>query len=150
MLDGTDARAGSALVSSISSPPAGAGFVRVIVPVAALLPTSDVGVIASEASVTAGGWSVTTDERVMPLRVAETTAGIAGVTSKLTRSGGRIVRVPLWEVPRYVVVTTAFVAVSTADAVAMKSALVDPAGTITVDGTLDSGALLDSAIIAPP
>ena len=83
---GTEARAGSVLVTSMSSPGAGAGLVSVTVAVALLLPTSETGAMLRSASVTGGGSTVTIDERLMPLRVADTTTGVA-VDTALVDSG---------------------------------------------------------------
>src|SRR5687768_7518017 len=66
----------SLLAISTSTPPTGAASVRVTVAMTSFVPMTDTGAMESEAIVTGGGSIVTVVERVIPLRVAETTTGV--------------------------------------------------------------------------
>ncbi len=93
-----------------TAPPAGAGPLRVTVPVAVLPPQTEVGLIVSDWSVTLG----------------------AGLT----------VRVAVRETPPAEAVIVTLVALETACVETVKFALVAPAGTITVLGTVATFVLL--------
>jgi len=93
-----------------TTPPAGAGPLRVTVPVAVLPPQTEVGLIVSDWSVTLG----------------------AGLT----------VRVAVRETPPAEAVIVTLVALETACVETVKFALVAPAGTVTVLGTVATFVLL--------
>jgi hypothetical protein len=93
-----------------TTPPAGAGPLRVTVPVAVLPPQTEVGLIVSDWSVTLG----------------------AGLT----------VRVAVREMPPAEAVIVTLVALETACVETVKFALVAPAGTVTVLGTVATFVLL--------
>jgi hypothetical protein len=87
--------------SSTSIPPVGAAALRVIVPVAELLPTSDVGETVSEAMVTDSGCSVRGAdwlvEPVVPVsttEVVDTTGAVISVLDDPDRFGFGIVNPP--------------------------------------------------------
>jgi len=109
MLLGTLARL-ELLRSCTTTPPAGAGLLRVTVPVAVLPPQTEVGLIVSDWSVTLG----------------------AGLT----------VRVAVRETPPAEAVIVTLVALETARVETVKFALVAPAGTVTVLGTVATLVLL--------
>ena len=94
-----------------TTPPAGAGPLRVTVPVAVLPPQTEVGLIVSD-------WSATPDE------------------------GGLTVRVAVRETPPADAVIVTLVALETARVEMVKFALVAPAGTVTVLGTVATFVLL--------
>jgi len=93
-----------------TTPPAGAGPLRVTVPVAVLPPQTEVGLIVSD-------WSVTLGE-------------------------GLTVRVAVREMPPADAVIVTLVALETARVETVKVALVVPAGTVTVLGTVATLGLL--------
>jgi len=93
-----------------TTPPAGAGPLRVTVPVAVLPPQTEVGLIVSD-------WSVTLGE-------------------------GLTVRVAVRETPPAEAVIVTLVALETARVETVKFALVAPAGTVTVLGTVATFVLL--------
>ena len=109
MLLGTLARL-ELLRSCTTAPPAGAGPLRVTVPVAVLPPQTEVGLIVSD-------WSVTLGE-------------------------GLTVRVAVRETPPAEAVIVTLVALETARVETVKFALVAPAGTVTVLGTVATFVLL--------
>ena len=98
------------LRSCTTTPPAGAGPLRVTVPVAVLPPQTEVGLIVSD-------WSVTLGE-------------------------GLTVRVAVREMPPADAVIVTLVALETARVETVKVALVVPAGTVTVLGTVATLGLL--------
>ena len=99
------------LRSCTTTPPAGAGPLRVTVPVAVLPPTMLVGLIVSD-------WSVTLED------------------------DGLTVRVAVRETPPAVAVIVTLVVLETARVETVKFALVAPAGTVTVLGTVATFVLL--------
>ena len=99
------------LRSCTTTPPAGAGPLRVTVPVTVLPPQTEVGLIVSD-------WSVTPDD------------------------GGLTVRVAVRETPPAEAVIVTLVALETACVETVKFALVAPAGTVTVLGTVATFVLL--------
>jgi len=109
MLLGTLARL-ELLRSCTTTPPAGAGPLRVTVPVAVLPPQTEVGLIVSDCSVTLGE--------------------------------GLTVRVAVREMPPAEAVIVTLVALETARVETVKVALVVPAGTVTVLGTVATLVLL--------
>jgi hypothetical protein len=98
------------LRSCTTTPPAGAGPLRVTVPVAVLPPQTEVGLIVSDCSVTLGE--------------------------------GLTVRVAVREMPPAEAVIVTLVALETARVETVKVALVVPAGTVTVLGTVATLVLL--------
>ena len=101
-----------------TAPPAGAGPLRVTVPVAVLPPQTEVGLIVSD-------WSVTLGE-------------------------GLTVRVAVREMPPADAVIVTLVALETACVETVKFALVAPAGTVTVLGTVATLVLLLRFTTNPP
>lgn len=119
-LAGTDAAAW--LLDSVTvAPPAGAAPLNVTVPVEELLPTTLVGVSDINESVKGGGVPV-------------------GVT----------VRVAVPTTPPYVAEIVAAVAAATDVVVTVKLAVVAPAPTVTLAGTVAAALLLDRVTAAPP
>ena len=99
------------LRSCTTAPPAGAGLLRVTVPVAVLPPQTEVGLIVSD-------WSVTFD------------------------AGGLTVRVAVRVMPPAAAVIVTLVTLETGFVATMKFALVAPAGTVTLLGTVATLVLL--------
>ena len=83
--DGTEARVGSVLVSSTSTPPAGATLVSATVPSVVLLPMTVGGAMLRDANVIVAGSIVIVDDLVVPLRVAETTTVVEALTTFVVR-----------------------------------------------------------------
>lgn len=81
------------------------------------------------------------DASVVGLHCSEETVGVAGGTRATTKD---------FDDPFAVAVTVAFWLLLTALTLAVKFALVDPAGTVTLAGTVKFPLLLEIATLAPP